>query len=98
MSCVCAFLFLCFVKSLIRPVDPLKSSGLLENDDIVVSRRANSYVLTSGSGSGSGSGVAGKKKLHNTKLRANGLETMLKKAGAGTYPNSNDSISIFSLK
>lgn len=57
--------------------DQLKLSGLLENDDIVVSRRANSYVLT----------AVGKTKVHNTKLRANGLETMLKKAGAGKYCN-----------
>lgn len=60
------------------PVDPLKLSGLLENDNIVVSRRANSYVLTS-----VGAGGAAKKKPHIVKQRANGLETMLKKAGAG---------------
>lgn len=54
---------------------PLKHSGLLENDDIVVSRRANSYVLT----------AVAKTKTYNSK-KANGLETMLKKAGAG---NSN---------
>lgn len=50
----------------------LKQSGLLENDDIVVSRRANSYVLT----------AVAKTKFYNSK-KANGLETMLKKAGAG---------------
>lgn len=80
------FLFVCFVELLLHAVDPLKLSGLLENDDIVVSRRANSYVLTS-VGSGGSSVVTGKKKLHNTKLRANGLETMLKKAGAGNFSN-----------
>lgn len=70
---------------LYHPVDPLKLSGLLENDDIVVSRRANSYVLTSVGSAGNSSSAAGKKKLHNTKLRSNGLETMLKKAGAGNF-------------
>lgn len=77
----------------LHPVDPLKLSGLLENDNIVVSRRANSYVLTSvgsGSGGASSGGGGGKKKLHNTKLRANGLETMLKKAGAGIFKISNE--------
>lgn len=50
----------------------LKQSGLLENDDIVVSRRANSYVLT----------AVAKTKTYNSK-KTNGLENMLKKAGAG---------------
>lgn len=85
--CVRVFVYFC----LYHPVDPLKASGLLENDDIVVSRRANSYVLTS-VGSGGSSNVAGKKKLHNTKLRSNGLETMLKKAGAGNFNTSTSAL------
>lgn len=62
--------------------DKSLKSGLLENDDIVVSRRANSYVLT----------AVAKTKIHNLK-KANGLETMLKKAGAGNYK-----ISFFNFK
>lgn len=58
------------------PSDPLKNDGLLENDDIVVSRRANSYVLTA---------VGSKTKTYNPKLKTNGMETMLKKAGAGKF-------------
>lgn len=69
------------LQSATPSVDPLKLSGLLENDNIVVSRRANSYVLTSVGAAGAGV----KKKLHNVKQRANGLETMLKKAGAGKH-------------
>lgn len=49
----------------------LEKSGLLENDDIVVSRKDNSYVFT-----------AVVKKPFNPK-KANGVEQMLKKAGAG---------------
>lgn len=62
-------------------------SGLLENDDIVVSRRANSYVLT----------AVGKTKLHNLK-KANGLEKMLKKAGAGNCLESDKIHQFFTLQ
>lgn len=51
----------------------LKQSGLLENDDIVVSRKDNSYVLT-----------AVPKKTYTAAKKINGAQAMLNKAGAGT--------------
>lgn len=58
------------LSSIVRAFTEKNASGLLENDDIVVSRRANSYVFTA---------VA--KKTYQPK-KANGLEAMLRKAGA----------------
>lgn len=49
----------------------VNSSGLLENDNIVVSRKDNCYIFS----------AVVKKPFSTRKL--NGAETMLKKAGAG---------------
>lgn len=55
----------------------MRKSGLLDNDNIVVSRKANSYVLTAV--------VQTKenKRTYNAAKKLNGAEAMLKKAGAG---------------
>lgn len=59
-----------------NPIEKLKQSALLENEDIIVSRRANSYVLTA---------VTKGKTYQASAKKANGVEKMLKKAGAGKY-------------
>lgn len=55
----------------------VRKSGLLDNDNIVVSRKANSYVLTAV--------VQTKenKRTYNSAKKLNGAEAMLKKAGVG---------------
>lgn len=65
------FLFLHFYINFSADDEAVSNSGLLESEDIVVSRKDNCYVLTA---------IA--KKPQNTK-KINGAETLLKRAGAG---------------
>lgn len=74
------FLFLTMISSSrIHFADNLvRKSGLLDNDNIVVSRKANSYVLTAVLQT-----KENNKRTYNSAKKLNGAEAMLKNAGVG---------------